>query len=126
MIQGAVAELLVGFHRDPRFGLVMSLGLGGIWVELFRDSQTLLLPSSESAIRQALLSLKGAALLQGYRGQPVADSEAALHAILRIQAWVLANAATIQELDINPLIVCAQGQGAYAADALLSMAEEEL
>lgn len=126
MIQGAVAELLVGFHRDPRFGLVMSLGLGGIWVELFRDSQTLLLPSSESAIRQALLSLKGAALLQGYRGQPIADSEAALHAILRIQAWVLANAAIIQELDINPLIVCAQGQGAYAADALLSMAEEEL
>lgn len=126
MVQGAVAELLVGFHRDPRFGLVMSLGLGGIWVELFRDSQTLLLPSSELAIRQALLSLKGAALLQGYRGQPVADSEAALQAILRIQEWVLTNAATVQELDINPLIVCAQGQGAYAADALLSMAEEEL
>lgn len=124
MISASVAELLVGFHRDPRFGLVMTLGLGGIWVELFRDSQTLLLPSSESEIKQALFSLKSAPLLQGYRGKPAADLDAALAAIMRLQAFALSNATAIHELDINPLIVCAAGQGAYAADALLSMSLE--
>lgn len=125
MIQGDVAELLVGFHRDDCFGLVMTLGLGGIWVELFRDSQTLLLPISASEIQQALLQLKGAALLQGYRGKPVADIEAAIEAIMRLQAFVLSKANCIHELDINPLIVGAVGQGVYAADALLRLSWEE-
>lgn len=126
MVQGGVAELLVGFHRDERFGLVMTLGLGGIWVELLRDSQTLLLPSSAAEIQQALLQLKGAALLNGYRGKPEADLPAAIAAILSIQGFVMENASRIQELDINPLIVCAAGQGAYAADALLSLTEESV
>ncbi|HPY40372.1 MAG TPA: acetate--CoA ligase family protein, partial [Thiolinea sp.] len=126
MVQGGVAELLVGFHRDERFGLVLTLGLGGIWVELLRDSQTLLLPSSKTDIQQALLQLKGAALLQGYRGKPEADLPAAIAAILRIQNFVMENESRIQELDINPLIVCATGQGAYAADALLSLSEEKV
>lgn len=126
MVQGGVAELLVGFHRDERFGLVMTLGLGGIWVELLRDSQTLSLPSSAADIQQALLQLKGAALLQGYRGKPEADLPAAVAAILNIQNFVMENASRIQELDINPLIVCAAGQGAYAADALLSLSEEKV
>lgn len=125
MVQGCVAELLVGFHRDERFGLVMTLGLGGIWVELLRDSQTLLLPSSAADIQQALLHLKGAALLQGYRGKPAADLPAAVDVILCIQGFVIKNAERIQELDINPLIVCATGQGAYAADALLSLCLSE-
>jgi succinyl-CoA synthetase beta subunit len=120
MVQGAVAELLVGFHRDERFGLVMTLGLGGIWVELFRDSQTLLLPSTAADVRQALLHLKGAALLKGYRGKQSADLAAAVNAIMRIQTFVISRANSIHELDINPLIVCASGQGAYAADALIS------
>ncbi|WP_298607411.1 acetate--CoA ligase family protein [uncultured Thiothrix sp.] len=126
MVQGGAAELLVGFNRDDCFGLVMTLGLGGIWVELLRDSQTLLLPSSAAEINQALLALKGAALLQGYRGKPLADLAAAVAAILNIQSFVIQHAASLQELDINPLIVCAQGQGAYAADALLSMAMQEV
>lgn len=125
MVQGGVAELLVGFHRDPCFGLVMTLGLGGIWVELLGDSQTLLLPSSEADIKQALLALKGAALLQGYRGKPAADLAAAITAILRIQDFALSKAAHLHELDINPLIIGAVGQGAYAADALLSMSLSE-
>ena len=125
MVRGGVAELLVGFHRDACFGLVMSLGLGGIWVELFRDSQTLLLPSRAVEIEQALLALKGAALLQGYRGQPVADLAAAITAILRIQDFVLNHAAQLHELEINPLIIGAVGQGAYAADALLSLSLSE-
>lgn len=125
MIQAGVAELLVGFHRDERFGLVMTLGLGGIWVELLRDSQTLLLPSSAAEIKQALLQLKGAALLQGYRGKPAADLAAAISAIVRIQQFVVQHASQIQALEVNPLIVRAVGQGAYAADALLSMCWEE-
>ncbi|MFZ1569004.1 MAG: acetate--CoA ligase family protein [Thiolinea sp.] len=125
MVQGGVAELLVGFHQDACLGLVMTVGLGGIWVELLRGSQTLLLPSSAADIQQALLQLKGAALLQGYRGKPVADLPAAVAAILGIQDFVVKNAACIQALEINPLIVCALGQGAYAADALLSMGLSE-
>ena len=119
MIQAPVAELIVGLSRDPQFGLVMTIGAGGILVEILKDSATLLLPATREEIEQSLLGLKTAPLLQGYRGRPVADLQAAVDTILQLQHYAIQQAATLQELDINPLIVRAGGQGAYAADALI-------
>ena len=119
MIQGSVAELIVGFSRDAQFGLVMTLGAGGILVEILKDSVTLLLPATRDEIQQSLLSLKTAPLLQGYRGRPIADVKGAVDTIFQLQHYAIQHAGQLQELDVNPLIVRAQGHGAYAADALI-------
>ena len=119
MIQQSVAELIVGITRDVQFGLVMTIGAGGILVEVLKDSATLLLPTTENEIVDVLSNLKTAALLYGYRGKPVADIPAAIKAVMAIQHYALNHSDSLQELDVNPLILCAEGQGAYAADALI-------
>ncbi len=119
MVAGGVAELIVGITRDPLFGPVMTLGSGGVLVELLKDSVTLLLPASPVEVEAALRNLKLFPLLDGFRGRPKADLDAAVGAILDIAAFALDHAEEIAELDVNPLIVCGEGEGAWVADALL-------
>ncbi|BCH30662.1 acyl-CoA synthetase [Mesorhizobium sp. L-8-10] len=123
MVSGGVAELIVGITRDPLFGPVMTIGFGGVLVELLKDSATLLLPARRGDVEAALRGLKLFPLLDGYRGRPKADLDAALDAVLAIAAFAVTEAETIEELDINPLIVCGEGQGAWIADALLVVSE---
>jgi acetate---CoA ligase (ADP-forming) len=125
MIAHGVAELIVGVTRDPVFGPVMTLGSGGVLVELLRDSATLLLPASRADIETALRGLRLFPLLYGYRGRPKADLAATIDAIAGIAGYVLAHADRIEELDINPLIACAEGKGAWIADALLIFKEND-
>jgi acyl-CoA synthetase (NDP forming) len=119
MVQGGVAELIVGFTRDPIFGPVMTIGSGGVLVELLKDSATLMLSATREEIEAELRGLKLFPLLDGYRGRPKADLGAAIEAVLGLAAFVLENADKVEELDINPLIVCREGQGAWIADALM-------
>jgi acyl-CoA synthetase (NDP forming) len=124
MVQGAVAELIVGVARDPVLGLYMLLGSGGVLAELVADSAIVLLPATKSEIAAAVSRLRVDRLLRGFRGAPEADVEAMLNAILCIQDFVCAHAGAVQELDVNPLMVCAKGQGAVAADVLLRIAPD--
>ena len=101
MVRDGVAELIVGFTRDPMFGAVMTLGTGGVLVELLRDSVTLMLPATRDDIEAALRGLKLYPLLEGYRGRPKADVAAAIDAIAGIAGFVQKNAGEIEELDIN-------------------------
>jgi acyl-CoA synthetase (NDP forming) len=117
MVSGSIAELIVGITRDPIFGPVMTIGSGGVLVELLKDSATLLLPATRGEIEAALKSLKLFPLLDGYRGRPKADVDAAIDAIAGLAAFAVSQAGAIEELDINPLIVCEKG--AFIADALL-------
>ncbi len=119
MIGEAVAELIIGLTSDPPFGQVMTLGAGGVLVEILQDSAALPLPASRREIENALLELRVAPLLTGYRGRPRGDLAAVVNAVEAVQRLALAEAGSIVELDINPLIVCAEGQGAFAADALI-------
>lgn len=119
MVESGVAELIVGITRDPLFGPVMTVGTGGVMVELLKDSATLLLPASRDEVEAALRGLKLFPLLDGFRGRPKADLAAAIDAVLKIADFALANADTLAELDVNPLIVRAEGKGAWVADALL-------
>ncbi|MET3660466.1 acetate--CoA ligase family protein [Aquamicrobium ahrensii] len=121
MVEGGVAELIVGFTRDPVFGLVMTLGSGGVLVELLKDSETLLLPSSPAQIETALRNLRLFPLLDGFRGRNRADITAAVDAIDAVAGFVFDHIDEIEELDINPLIVCEEGKGAWIADALMVM-----
>ncbi|MGB6117815.1 MAG: acetate--CoA ligase family protein [Mesorhizobium sp.] len=122
MVTGGIAELIIGVTRDPLFGPVMTVGTGGVLVELLKDSVTLLLPSSAVEIETALRSLRMFPLLDGYRGRTKADVPAAVEAIECIAGFALANADRLEELDINPLIVCELG--AWVADALLVLATQ--
>ncbi|MCK1487914.1 acetate--CoA ligase family protein [Bradyrhizobium sp. 193] len=124
MVADGVAELIVGFTRDPMFGAVMTLGTGGVLVEILGDSVTLMLPATRNDIEAALRGLKLYRLLEGYRGRPKADVQAAIDAIADIAEFVQEHAGEIEELDVNPLIVCAEGKGAWIADALLVVGED--
>lgn len=121
MVTGGVAELLVGVTRDPAHGFVLTLGAGGVLTELLLDTVSLLVPSRPEAIRAALARLRCAPLLAGYRGKPAADIDAILAAVAAVQAYVLANADSVSEVEINPLI-CAPDR-AVAVDALIRKAK---
>ncbi len=121
MIEGGVAELIVGVSRDPAYGLLLTIGAGGVLTELLSDTVTLLLPVTVPEIEAALNSLKTAPVLHGYRGKPAADIDAAVAAIAAIASYAEAHGDTLLELDVNPLIVCERG--AFAADALIRLYE---
>lgn len=120
MITGTVAEILVGVVRDPAHGFVLTLGAGGVLTEILRDTASLLLPAGDAEVRLALEGLKIAPLLAGYRGQPAADMNAIVAAIEAVQSYVIANADTISEVEINPLL-CTSDR-AVAVDALIRKA----
>jgi len=113
-------ELMVGAKRDPGWGTVLLLGLGGIWVEALGDVQ--LLPSGADAalVREALGRLRSAKLLAGVRGAPPADVDAVVSVVLAIDR-LMQTVPELTEIDVNPLMVHADGQGATALDALIVM-----
>jgi acetyl-CoA synthetase len=121
MVSGTVAELIVGIGRDPQFGLFMTLGAGGIFVELLRQVEQILLPASRAEIEAALARLPFYGVLAGFRGRPGCDMPALVDAIAAIAAFAMAHEDRLEELDVNPLL--ALPQGAVAVDALIRMRE---
>ncbi|MEM7209976.1 MAG: acetate--CoA ligase family protein [Pseudomonadota bacterium] len=121
MIDGAVAEMIIGVSRDPLFGPYLMIGLGGVTVELIRDRRVLLLPAYADDIRAAILDLKLSPLLTGYRGRPHADVEAIVHAVASVAEFVDAYRDQVVDVEINPLLVRDQGQGAFVADAFMNI-----
>lgn len=119
MAPAPLAELIVGIKRETHFGLALVIGAGGILVELLKDSRSLLLPTNVGAIRAALLSLRSAPLLLGFRGRKAADLDALVAAISAVADYACENAEHLLELDVNPLLVGAQGT--VAVDALIRL-----
>jgi acetyl-CoA synthetase len=121
MATQVVAEIIVGVQRDAQFGLSLTLGAGGILVELLQDAQTLLFPVSRGDVQSALQALKAWPLLAGFRGKAAGDVEALVDAVLAIAAYAQANAHRLLELDVNPVLVLPKGQGVLAVDALIRL-----
>ncbi|KOF21393.1 acyl-CoA synthetase [Ensifer adhaerens] len=119
MVAKPVAELIIGAMRDPVAGPVLTIGAGGILVELLDDSAILTLPTTPDLIREAIDGLKIRKLLDGYRGGPKGDFAALADAVAAAASYVVSNASKLEELDINPLMVLPEGHGAIAADALI-------
>ena len=115
-------ELIVGVRRDPRFGPVLLVGLGGIHAEAFGDVAVALAPVDPSAAERLILSLRSAPLLTGTRGRPSLDVAAAAHAASAI-SQLAARAPWLAELEINPLLVTAEG--AVGLDARLVLGRME-
>jgi acyl-CoA synthetase (NDP forming) len=111
-------ELMVGAKRDTGWGTVLLLGLGGIWVEALGDVQVLPGSADKGQIIEALHSLRSAKLLDGVRGAPPSDIEAVAHAVMAI-GRLMHSMPELMEIDVNPLMVHARGEGATALDALV-------
>lgn len=111
-------ELIVGVTRDPDWGHVLALGLGGVFVEVFRDTALLRLPTSDADIARALRGLRAAPLLQGVRNRPKADIGALSAAIRTIADLAVSLGDELDVLEINPLYV--RGPRVEALDALVT------
>jgi acyl-CoA synthetase (NDP forming) len=111
-------ELMVGAKRDPGWGVVLLVGLGGIWVEALGDVQVLPATADEAQVIEALGRLRAAKLLAGVRGAAPADIEAVAKVATSIARLIRA-IPEISEIEINPLMVHAAGEGATALDALI-------
>ncbi|MBV8242015.1 MAG: acetate--CoA ligase family protein [Hyphomicrobiales bacterium] len=111
-------ELMIGAKRDPAWGAVLLVGLGGVWVEVLGDVQLLPVAADETEIVEALHKLRAAKLLTGFRGAPPVDVKAVADAVLAI-GRLMRTMPGIVDIDVNPLMVHAKGQGATALDALI-------
>ncbi len=118
-MQQGVAELLVGATRDPVFGPVLTVAIGGIMTEIYRDTAHALLPVSHDQALQMLCSLKAFALLDGFRGRARADLPAAADAMVAVGQAFLSAQPALDQIEINPLLVKEEGQGVAMLDALL-------
>jgi acetate---CoA ligase (ADP-forming) len=119
MVAG-VAEVILGYRRDPLVGPVIALGAGGILAEIFRDLVLRMAPVSEAEAFEMIAEVKSLAPARGYRNLPKGD----LHALARAIAAFsrLAALPEVREAEINPLIIMRDGEGVVMADALLSTA----
>ncbi|MFH8794971.1 acetate--CoA ligase family protein [Streptomyces sp. NPDC017941] len=111
-------EMVVGVAPDPLFGPTVTVGLGGVLVEVLRDVAVRVPPFGEEEARRMVASLRGRALLDGVRGAAPADVDALVEVVLRVQRMAMELGDCLAELDINPLVVLPRGQGAVALDAL--------
>ncbi|MGW0555678.1 acetate--CoA ligase family protein [Streptomyces sp. NPDC002926] len=111
-------EMVVGVTQDTLFGPTVTVGLGGVLVEVLHDAAVRVPPFGEEQARAMLGELRGRALLDGVRGGPPVDVDALVEVVLRVQRMALELGDELSELDINPLMVLPRGQGAVALDAL--------
>jgi acyl-CoA synthetase (NDP forming) len=116
MVTGGV-DTLIGVSTDELFGPVVTIGVGGIFVEVFGDVTFRVPPFSEDEARRALSELKGFKLLEGVRGQVPVDIDALVETVMKVQRLAMDLAADVRELDINPLVI--RPRGAVALDALV-------
>ena len=112
-------ETILGVHRDPLFGPVVMVGLGGILVEVLDDVSFRVAPFDEEEARRMVFELKGCAILKGVRGKGPYDLPALFAALAALSRFATIHAETIESVDINPFLVLPQGQGALALDALI-------
>ncbi|MCK9907736.1 acetate--CoA ligase family protein [Microbacteriaceae bacterium K1510] len=118
MVSGGV-EVFVGLKRDPEWGITILFGVGGILIELIRESAMRLLPVTSEDIDRMLRETRAWPLLCGVRGQPPADVETLASCIAAVARFGLAAGDSLAELDLNPIKVLPRGQGCRVLDALI-------
>ena len=121
MLGAGGREVLIGVHRDPAFGLVLTFGLGGIFVEVLRDVVHRLVPLTAADAHELVRALAHGAILQGVRGQGPVDYDALERLVLQVSDFAQAHQATLIELELNPVWVGKQGAGVVALDALITL-----
>ncbi len=113
-------EVIVGMTRDPQFGATVIFGLGGIFVEVYRDVAFRIVPLAERDAREMIREVKGLPLLTGFRGRPPGDLEAIARILLRVSRMA-GELPEIAEVDLNPIVIYGQGGLLLDARVLLSL-----
>ena len=119
MVEGGI-ESLVGVTQDPSFGPLIMFGLGGIYAELFQDVAVRLHPLTDLDARKLVRSIKMARLFKGFRGAPARDVQALEDLLLRLSALV-EDIPEVAELDLNPVMLMAEGEGCWVVDARIML-----
>jgi acetate---CoA ligase (ADP-forming) len=117
-LSSGLIDLIVGGRNDPQFGPVVVAGLGGVNAEVLQDVSTRLAPVDSGEARAMLDELRGSALLGAFRGRAAIDFDAVVEVIVRASR-MLAELPEIRELDLNPILAGAEGDGCIALDALV-------
>ncbi|HEX3953099.1 MAG TPA: acetate--CoA ligase family protein, partial [Stellaceae bacterium] len=112
-------EIILGVTRDPSFGPMLMVGLGGIHVEVLKDVAFAPVPLGPEAAEALLGELRGAAMLDGVRGEPPADKAALVQLMVSLSRFAADHADAIAEIDLNPVIVHPAGEGLTVVDALI-------
>jgi len=112
-------EVIIGVNYDPQLGPVLLFGTGGVMVEVYNDVALRRCPITRSEAQAMIAEVKGARLLQGFRGRPAADLDALEDTLVRVSHLAMHMEGHLAELDINPLMVLPRGQGVKAVDALV-------
>ena len=112
-------EMILGVTRDPDFGPMLMVGLGGIHVEVLKDVAFAPVPLGAEEALDLIGQLKGAALLDAVRGEPAADRDALARLMVALSRFAADHADTIAEIDLNPVIVHPVGEGLTSVDALI-------
>jgi hypothetical protein len=123
MVTGAV-EAILGVKHDPVFGPVVMFGLGGIFVETFKDFVLRAAPFDEDDALSMMRETRGYALLDGARGRPTCDVDSVARALSILSRFAFANAGSFESIDINPFVVLPDA--AFALDALIVPKEDQL
>jgi acyl-CoA synthetase (NDP forming) len=121
-MERGVAEVILGYKRDPQVGPVVVLGVGGVLAEIYRDYVVRLAPVTPEAATQMIEEVRGLAVVRGYRGMPRGDATALARAVSAFSQLALVEP-RVAEAEINPLIVKAEGRGVVAVDGLLVLAD---
>jgi acetyltransferase len=109
-------ETIIGIKRDPQFGPLIMFGIGGIYVEVFKDVSFRICPIREGSARHMVAEIKGYKLLKGFRGRGPADTEKIVDCLQRLSQLAM-DFPCFSEIDVNPFVVYESGQGACAIDA---------
>jgi hypothetical protein len=112
-------EVILGVNRNPNWGPLLMVGLGGVLVEALGDIALAPVPLDHAGARALLGRLKGAQVLGSYRGAPPADTDALIELMVRLSHFAADYADEISEIDLNPVIVHTKGQGVSIVDALI-------
>jgi len=119
-LEGGI-ETVIGVRMDPQFGPMLMFGLGGTLVELVGEVAFTACPCTPLRARQLIGRTRAARLLEGYRGRPPADIDALVRSMVLLSEFAIRHADRVLEVEINPLVVLPQGQGAFAVDALIAV-----
>jgi acyl-CoA synthetase (NDP forming) len=118
-MERGLLEVLVGYRRDPHVGPTITLSVGGVLTELYRDFSTRLAPVTPDGARAMVKEVRALAAICGFRNLPRGDVDALVDAIVALSRLALVTQPLVLEAEINPVIVRAEGQGVVAVDALV-------
>ena len=120
-MERGLAEVILGFRRDPLVGPTITVGLGGVLAEIYKDASTRIAPVDAAEAREMIEEVKGLATVRGYRNLPKGDVAALAKSIAAFSTLAHKAIADVAEAEINPLLVKRDGEGVVAVDGLVAL-----